>query len=164
MTCKDDGAWTNDEMTYEDWKYAVKLIYDHSKTTNKDGKKIIDPTKPLRAYIKLETKGKGKNIKCYTKIFGPGDKKMSPCRCMNVHGACHPLVLWESIYWGAHDQASYGASVRLRVTEMNFSPCLMERSVYIRRMLPLVQEKESEDSETDYDELTFESDSVFESD
>ena len=35
MTCKDDGAWTNDEMTYEDWKYAVKLIYEHSKTTKK---------------------------------------------------------------------------------------------------------------------------------
>ena len=54
MTCKDDGAWTNDEMTYEDWNDAVKSIYDQIKT-NKDGKKFIDPTKPLRAYIKLET-------------------------------------------------------------------------------------------------------------
>ena len=77
-------------MTYEDWKYAVKPVYEHSETTNKDDKKFIDHTKPLRANIKLETKGKSKNIKCYTKIFRPGDKKMSPC--MNVHGACHPVV------------------------------------------------------------------------
>ena len=50
--------------------------------------------------------------------------------------------------------------------EMNFSPCLMARSVYTRRMLPPVQEKESveSDDETDYDEPTFESDSVFASD
>ena len=62
---------------------------------------------------------------------------------MNVHRACHPVVHWESIYCGAYGQASYGASVCLRVTEMNFSPCLMERSVYTRRMLPPVQEKKS---------------------
>ena len=64
MTCKEDGSCTNDEITYEDWKYAVKPIYNHSMRT-KDGKKFIDPSKPLCAYIKLATNGKGKHIKCH---------------------------------------------------------------------------------------------------
>ena len=90
---------------------------------------------------------------------------MSPFMCMNVHGTCHLVVLWESIYWGAHGQASYAVSVRLRLTEMNFTPNKVKRSVCTRRMLPQVQEKESDDDETDYEELTFESDdSVFDSD
>ena len=144
MTCKDDVG----EISHQDWKYAVRPIYEHQKSKREDGKKFIDPTKPLIAYIKLDTNGKGKNIKCYSKIFGPGEKKLSPFSCMNVHGTCHPVVHWESIYWGAQGQASYGASVRLRVGEMNFTPCLVERSVSTRRMLPPVQDD-------DDDELTF---------
>ena len=151
MTCKDDIG----EISLEDWKYAMKPIYKHQKSKREKGKKFIDHTKPLIAYIKLDTNGKGKNIKCYTKIFGPGDKKLSPFSCMNVHGTCHPIVHWESIYWGARGQASYAASVRLHLTEMNFTPNKVKKSVSTRRMLPPVQDED----ETDYQELIFSNDS-----
>ena len=107
------------------WTYAVKPIYNLSKTTNRNGTKFGDDTKQMQAYIKLATNGKGKNIKCHTKIHGPGDKKMSPFRCISVHGSCHPVKHWDGVYWGSHGRNSYGASVvRLKVSEMNFSPCM----------------------------------------
>ena len=101
----------------------------------------------------MDTNGEVKKIKCYTKIFGPGDKKMSPFRCLNVYGT-YPVVHWESIYWGAHSQASYGGPVRLRVTEMNFTPENVKRSV-CTLLLPPVEE--SNEHETDYEDLSFES-------
>ena len=39
-----------------------------------------------------------------------------------VSGIGHPVVLWDGIFWGSHGQTSYGASARLRVYEMNFTP------------------------------------------
>ena len=155
-------------MTYEDWTYAVKPLYDYSTTINqKTGEKYKDYTKPMRTYIKLLTKGKGKKIRCETNIFGPGDRKRSPFKYMGIHGACHPVVHWDRIFWGPHGQASYGASIGLKVTEMNFSPSVMKRSVHPRRMLRAIPVKESEDSDsgTDYDEIIMPSDgddSVFE--
>ena len=52
MTCKDDVG----EISHEDWKYAVKPIYEYQKS--EDGKKFTDNTKPLIAYIKLDTREK----------------------------------------------------------------------------------------------------------
>ena len=63
-------------------------------------------------------------------IYGPGDKKLSPFRCISVHGSCQPVVKWDGIYWGAHGRNSHGASVRLRVSEMNFSPGVLEKIFY----------------------------------
>ena len=66
-------------MTYEDWSYAVKPLYDYAHIKNeKTDEKYNDYTKPMRAYINLLTKGKGKDIKCETNILGPGDRKRSP--------------------------------------------------------------------------------------
>ena len=150
MTYKEDGSWIQGDMTYEDWTYAVKPLYDYSTTINqKTGEKYKDYINPMRAYIKLLTKGKGKNIRCETNIFGPGNKKRSPFKYMGIHGSCHPVLHWDGIFWGSHGQASYGASIRLRVTEMNFSPRLMERSVPRRRMPePKLDENESDDDES----------------
>ena len=63
----------------EDWTYPVKPIYDW--TLSKDptsGKKSIDKSKPQRAYLRFVTKGKGARISCQTKIYGPGDRQVSP--------------------------------------------------------------------------------------
>ena len=62
----------------DDCAYAVKPIYDHPKTTNKAGGKYVDHNKPARAYIKLSTRGIGKNIECFTPIYGTGDNLNSP--------------------------------------------------------------------------------------
>lgn len=142
----------------------MKPLYNHSKTTTKEGAKFIDPAKPMRAYINFVTNGKGKKINSHTKIYGPGDKKTSPFRCLDVHGSCHPVVHWDDIHWGAHGQNSYGASVRLRVTEMNFSPCVLERSLPSRRKLGPVNKEESEYSEDEIILQNYSDDSVFDSD
>ena len=63
MTCKEDRSWINNDMNYEDWTYAVKPLYDYSTTINqKTGENCKDYSKPMRTYIKLLTKGKGKSI------------------------------------------------------------------------------------------------------
>ena len=141
----------------------MKPLYVHYKTTNKAGIKFIDHNKPQRVYIKLVTNGKGKNIKCQTSIYGPGDKKISPYRCIDIHGCCQPVVKWDGIYWGARGRNSYGTSVRLKVTEMNFFPGVLERSQPSRRMLapnttPVEEEKEFDD-EIDLNEVFSDSDS-----
>ena len=127
-----------------DWSYAVKPIYDHTKSTNKAGEKFIDYNKPMRAYIKLLTKGKGKKIQCDTMIYGPGDKKLSPWKCMGVHGSCQLVVKWDGIFWGAHGRNSYGASICLKAHEMIFTPGVLESAVPSRRMLAPVEEKEED--------------------
>ena len=94
-------------------------------------------------------------------IYGLDDKKHSPFRCTGVHGSCQPVVKWDGINWGAHGRNSHGASVRLKVSEMNFSPGVLEKSFTSRRMLtpntnPVEDEKESHD-ELDLNEV-FEND------
>ena len=138
-------------------------MYDYRTTKNeKIGEKYKDYSKPMRAYIKLLTKGKGKDIKCETNISGLGDRKRSPFKYTGIHGACHPVVHWDGIFLGHHGQASYGASFSLKATEMNFTTSMIKRSVYLRRMLSpklYLDETDSEDSGTDYDEIILPSDS-----
>ena len=52
-----------------------------------------------------------------------------------VSGFGHPVVRWDGIFWGSHGQTGYGASARLRVTEMNFTPSEFN-SMTSFRMLP----------------------------
>ena len=122
----------------KDWAYAVKPVYDYSYSMDqKTNKKFVDKSKPQKTYIKFVTKGKGSNIRCDTKVFGPGDKLVSPYKYMSVRGNAHPVIHWDGIFWGSHGQkASYGASVRLRVSEMNFTPTV-DSSVPRRRMLAI---------------------------
>lgn len=126
--------------TDEDWTYAVKPVYSYSyykdSSTNK---KFVNKSRPERMFIKFDTKGTGSAMRCKTEIYGPGDKPISPFKYLhssnsNVCGIAHPVVRWDGIYWGSHGQSSYGASVRLRVSEMNFSP-MTDGVVAHRRML-----------------------------
>ena len=131
----------------EDWSYAVKPLYEHPKTTDKFGQKVPDLSKPMKMYIKLITSGKGRNLRCFTKIYGPGDKQVSPFKYNSIRGDGHPIVLWDGIYWGSHGRTSYGASLRLRLTEMNFTPSQDPSRLSSRRMLPpnkAVSEEEEE--------------------
>lgn len=54
---------------------------------------------------------------------------------MSKMGIFHPIVHVDGIFWGAHGNKSYGASVRLRVIEVNFSPVKFNK-VPNRRFLP----------------------------
>ena len=121
----------------EDWSYAVKPIYDHPNTVDKNtGNKIKDTSKPMRMYIKLFTQGKGKSLKCHSRIYGPGDKLTSPYKYISTRGDGHPIIKWDGIFWGAHGRNSYGASLRLRLSEMNFTPSTYSSDISKFRMLP----------------------------
>ena len=61
---------------------------------------------------------------------------------MDVHGSCRLVVKWDGIFWGAHGGSIHGASIRLKVHEMLFTPSVLKRSVPSRRMLGPVSEKE----------------------
>ena len=73
-----------------------------------------------------------------------------------IRGVGHPVVHWDGIFCGSHGQkASYGASVRLRVSEMNFTP-IEDSSVPHRRMLApntslLEQDVSDNESEDGFD-------------
>lgn len=107
----------------DDWTHAVKPIYYQgcSKDESTDEWEI-DEDKPQLMRIKLLTRGKGHKLRCDTKIYGPGDKEMSPYDCKLVRGDGHPVIRWDGIFWGSHGKTGYGASLRFRVTEMNFTP------------------------------------------
>ena len=104
------------------WGYAVKPVYAYPKS-QKDPKKQ-DRTKSQRAYIKLNTFGKGKNLVCRTTIMGPGDKRIDARSLINEkgRGKLHPGFRWKGVYWGSHGKKSYGASVTLRLAECNYIP------------------------------------------
>jgi hypothetical protein len=121
------SAYTTAEKK-KNMAYAMKPVYEYPSTKDeKTGKKNIDTSKPKRIYIKLVTKAKGIKMQCLTKIYGPGDKLVSPIKYMStpgnaVQGVCHPVVHWEGIFWGAHGKNTYGGSLKFRVVEMNFTP------------------------------------------
>ena len=132
--------------------YAVKATYTFPLTTPKGSKKKVeDRTKPARLYMKLITKGNGRKLRCITPVHGPGDQKVNASKYMDVRGHVHPVVKWDGVFWGSHGQkATHGASVRLRVCEMNYVP--QSDGVPHRRMLgansaPIVEDDGSDDDE-----------------
>ena len=106
-----------------DWSYAVKPMYDFQLTKDeKTGKKVADKSKPLKSYIKLKTWGKGKKLYNDADLYGPGNELVHPRDLKRIRVNGHPVIKWEGIFWGSHGKKSYGASLTLRVTEMNFTP------------------------------------------
>ena len=69
-----------------------------------------------------------------------------------VTGIGHPVVIWDGKFWGSHGQTSYGASARLRVYEMNFTPNDNNKMTRFRMLGPnKAQESESdEEIEVEY--------------
>lgn len=118
----------------KDIKMAVKTPYGYSSIEGKNGKKVEDRTKPAKVYVKLSTSGKGNDIKNHTKIYGPGDKLLSPESLQDVRGRAQIVFKLEGIFWGAHGTKAYGASLRFVASEINFTP--VSRNVSSRRMLP----------------------------
>lgn len=98
--------------------YSFPLV----KSKENSKKKVEDRSKPQRAYIKLMTKGEGRKMKFHTHLYGPGDKKESPFKYIDKKGKVTPVMKWEGIYWGAHGVKPYGASIQLRISEMNYTP------------------------------------------
>lgn len=121
----------------DDPSVVVKPCFDYpmKKVEGKKGKEKLEPdtSKPQRSYLKLETFGKGRKMKCNSLVYGPGDKAISPLRFLDRRGRVKPVIHWSGVYYGAHGKRSWGASVTLRVSEMNFVP--QKRGGPPRRML-----------------------------
>lgn len=131
---------------------AVKPVFAFPQKTDPKNskKKVEDRSKPRRVYAKLLTKGNGRKMRCITQIYGPGDKQdKTGLRYMDKRGKVHPLFKWEGVFWGSHGQkAPYGASIRLRIAQMNFTP--QSEGVPKRRMLaPNSAPPEEDDSSDD---------------
>jgi len=145
VTAKADG----------DYRAALKPIYSYPIIRGERGTPDKeDRSKPQRAYIKLMTYGKGVNLVCNTIIHGPGDKPVNPRSLMGKgeRGEMTPVFLWEGVYWGGHGSNSpYGASVKLRLSEANYTPGAGRGPS--RRMLPKndapIQEDDAFEDEED---------------
>lgn len=108
-----------------DWSKALKKIFDYPKMTDpsKPNRKIPDTSKPLRAYFKLDTKGKGENIQCLTKFFLPGNRIVDGSDCIETDGILTPVFMCKHIYYGSHgNQSPVGQSMQFRIFQGNFTP------------------------------------------
>ena len=138
-------------------EYAVKPVFAFPQKIDPKNstKKIEDRSKPRRVFIKFRTKGEGRKMRCFTQIYGPGDRQdKTGLKYFNVRGRVHPVIKWAGVFWGSHGQkASHGASVRLRVEQMNYTPLADE--IPKRRMLPSNSappiEEDNSDNEDRYD-------------
>src|ERR1044071_4778442 len=83
---------------------AVKAPYAHPMKDEQlpGGKKrkVLDPTKPKRSYLKLMTIGKKEKMRCKTNIWGPGDKRMNYLDIIEVRGNASLVVAWKGGYYG----------------------------------------------------------------
>jgi hypothetical protein len=132
------------------WGHVMKPVYEFSKEVDKQTKKpildkfgkptILDTKKPEKTYIKFACFGKGPDLRCDTKVYGPGNRLVDPRKYMSfgnafTSGIVHPVVHWNGIFWGPHGStSSCGGSNQLRISEMNFKPNALA-SGYNERML-----------------------------
>ena len=122
---------------------AVKPIYNYTK----------DGNKPQRAYFKLNTKDKGKKMKCWTKIYDSGDEQQTFDKFMANIGETPDLTTakiildLQDIYWGSHNNTPYGASIRLRVREVRLIPIKYDDTSFL--FGDLTSEDEDEEEEED---------------
>lgn len=121
---------------------AVKPLYDYKQITNKaDKTKTPDTSEPQRGYYKLSCKKTKKNgLVCDSRIYGPGDKLVSPTKYLStaertMQILIKPVYFWQSIFWGAHGKYPYGASMKFIISEMNATPVIFS-AIPQKRMLP----------------------------
>jgi hypothetical protein len=123
----------------------LKPIYEYPNLIDKTSKKKtgLNKEKPQVAYLKLVTRGQSPNLVCATQIFGPGDKLMNPMKYMRfsetdkaILTEVDPVIHFEGIFYGPHGDKPYGASIKLRIVQMNIRLAVMESSLPKRRMLP----------------------------
>lgn len=104
---------------------VIKPIYDYP---NVFGTKNRDHSKPPRIYLKVLTKGKGGDMTVLTRFKGPGNKLVNPKNYIGnfetKSGRCsvEPAIQISEVYWGAHGDTSYVASIKASILEANVVP------------------------------------------
>jgi hypothetical protein len=130
--------------------YAVKPIFEYPNKPidekSKNKKREKDTTQPMRIYMKLNCFGKGKDLKCFTKIYGPGNKLVSPARYNKTPCTVHPVIQLKKVFWGSHGKNTHGVSLNMHVSEMNIVPLSREG----QRFLAPNSAPEEEDDEQSF--------------
>lgn len=106
-------------------QHSIKPLYEYPNKKQEGGdkkKREKDFDKPQRMYLKLDTFGEGKNLKCYTKIYGPGNKIIHPLKYSGVKTDMEIVIQLNKVFWGAHGRNSHGGSINIRISEMNVVP------------------------------------------
>lgn len=109
---------------------VVKSLYESTKMKDENsGQKVADPSKSKIAYLKFMTSGTGHKMITNTDIYGPNDKCMPIKSFVWINGdgytkkgIAHPVLLWDRIYFGAHGNSPCGASNKVLIAEMNYTP------------------------------------------
>lgn len=144
----------------EDPEKAIKKLYSRP---NIKGTKTPDLKKPESSYIKILTKGEGRDMKCLASIFGPGDKQDKtglkyasgkPVNDSAIPGIMLLCVRWDGLWWGGNPTTSHGVSIRLKVVNINFTPNKSDQPA--KRWLPAnnapVEECDEDDVQTVFPE------------
>jgi hypothetical protein len=132
---------------------AVKPMFSYPKKETGKGIKVDDTSKPLRTYFPLMTYGKGRKMKNKTLIYGPGDQKKSPESIFGKRGTVHLVLRCEDVYWGSHSDASYTASVRLKINDMNWIPQkTVEPKRHLGKNTAPIEENDESDNENREDD------------
>lgn len=106
---------------------VIKPMYSYPKVLNSKPT-VYNTEKPLRAYLKLISFGKGskgKAPKVVTKFYKSGqDEQISYLELMEDKGRGRLFICckWEGAYWGSHGIAPHIASVKTPISEATFTP------------------------------------------
>jgi len=111
--------------------YVLKPIYDWSKLKDENEKYTIPNHEyPQTCKVKIQTRGKGNDITCQTPIYRLIEADDTDVFDDVEHVSsftgrhCHfkGVIYPECIYYGSHGKQSWGASIRMKLTEGAFKP------------------------------------------
>lgn len=107
---------------------AIKPLFIHRNVSETD--KTPDLSRPTMMYIKFSTfvpknkdgsKGSGRNLKCFTKIYGPGDREMSPAQIAKKAGKTIPAIEWLGVTWVPANTEKV-AIIKYKLIEITWKP------------------------------------------
>lgn len=111
------------------------------------------PQQP-KMYIGAKTYGKGREMKCNTVVYLPGDKKSNALNHINQPGKIQPNVEVNYLYLGGK---TYGSTLKMRIYDGQFTP----RSAYEQPRLSRPNNDAAEEFSSEEDESEEVSDDGF---
>jgi len=138
--------------------YVLKPIYDWSKLKDENEKYTIPNHEyPQTCKVKLQTRGKGNDITCQTPIYRLIESTDTDVFDDVEHVSsftgrhCHfkGVIYPECIYYGSHGKQSWGASIRLKLTEGAFKPVGNGAPRRRRRLRPAVSTSTNSNEDDD---------------
>ena len=103
---------------------AIKPILTDGFKKGPDGKWVTDKSQPKILKLQLESKGKGKSLKMFTKFFDleQDSKEVCPTNYLSSKIKITPVIHLKHIWLGAHGSSStYGLSVKLILAQANIN-------------------------------------------